>query len=204
MSIESSASRGIVILLILSVGVSLASYRFFVLGPVAAFPDFSDHLDNRWWAFMSHVGIAPLALFCGALQFASSIRNKFPAIHRNIGRVYVFCVLVGSISGLLLAVNAVGGIVASVGFSLLSVAWLAFTVQGWRMARARRFSAHRRWMIRSFALTFAAVTLRLYLPLFIVSGVGYAQASVFIAWISWVPNLLFAQWFLLRVPDVTD
>ncbi len=48
-------------------------------------------------------------------------------------------------------------------------------------------------MIRSFSLTFAAVTLRLYLPIGIMSGLTFEQIYVATAWISWIPNLLIAE-----------
>jgi HlyD family secretion protein len=41
---------------------------------------------------------------------------------------------------------------------------------------ARDIAAHRRWMVRNFALTFAAVTLRLWLPSAMASGVAFELA----------------------------
>jgi hypothetical protein len=48
--------------------------------------------------------------------------------------------------------------------------------------------------VRNFALTFAAVTLRIYLPLSNVVGIDFDVAYPVIAWIAWVPNLLVAEW----------
>ena len=48
-------------------------------------------------------------------------------------------------------------------------------------------------MIRNFALTFAAVTLRLWIPIFLTSGLSFEAAYPVIAWLSWVPNLLVAE-----------
>lgn len=180
----------------LSVLIALSSYRFLALGFALAFPDFGIHLDARWLTFVFHVGAAPIALIVGALQFNQSIRSKRPAIHRWLGRIYVAAVMVGGISGLGLAVNAIGGPLAGLGFGLLAVLWMVFSVQGVRMARARQFAKHRRWMIRSFALTFAAVTLRIYLAGFLIAGVEYGPASVYLGWMCWVPNLLVVQWWL--------
>ena len=88
---------------------------------------------------------------------------------------------------------------ASFGFGFLSLFWLGTTAQVIRFARARDFVAHRRWIIRSFAITLAAVTLRLYLPFFMIFGeMTYAQASVWVAWLCWVPNLAFAEWWIRR------
>ena len=72
------------------------------------------------------------------------------------------------------------------------------------MARAGRIAEHRQWMIRSFALTFAAVTLRLYLPvLFTVGNMDYFEASNYVAWLCWVPNILFAEVYLRRAKTRT-
>jgi len=57
---------------------------------------------------------------------------------------------------------------------------------------------HRRWMIRSYSLTLAGVTLRIYLPLSIASGIPFLDAYQAIAWACWVPNLLVVEWWLLR------
>jgi hypothetical protein len=50
-------------------------------------------------------------------------------------------------------------------------------------------------MIRSFALTFAAVTLRIYLPLAIIQNQGEFPLDAYraIAWLAWVPNLIVAE-----------
>jgi uncharacterized membrane protein YozB (DUF420 family) len=59
-------------------------------------------------------------------------------------------------------------------------------------------AAHRRWMYRSYALTFAGVTLRLYLPVAIFGPYGFAAAYAVIAWLCWAPNLFVAEWLLGR------
>jgi hypothetical protein len=53
-------------------------------------------------------------------------------------------------------------------------------------------------MIRNFALTFAAVTLRLWLPASVVSGVPFGIAYAIVAWLCWLPNLAVAEWMLGR------
>jgi len=97
--------------------------------------------------------------------------------------------------------------VASAGFGALGCLWLFAAYQGYRSAREGRFDAHRRWMIRSFALTFAAVTLRLDLPLLILSGAPFLPGYRLISFLCWVPNLLLAEAYLRgafgrRAPDL--
>jgi hypothetical protein len=48
-------------------------------------------------------------------------------------------------------------------------------------------------MVRNFALTFAAVTLRLYSPASMTAGIEFEVAYPYIAWICWVPNLVAAE-----------
>ena len=82
-------------------------------------------------------------------------------------------------------------------FGLLAVLWLAVTGQAVWLAMQRRIAEHRIWMIRSAALTFAAVTLRLYLPVLVVT-MGFDAGYVAVAWLCWVPNVIVAEWIIRR------
>ncbi len=188
---------------VLSILVALVSYRFLALGMDDAFPDFKDHIALRNLAFVTHVIASPIALFIGALNFFPMIRVKRPTLHRWMGRIYGVSILFGGISGLWLASGAVGGPIASAGFGLLAIVWMYTTAQAIRLAMAGNYVEHRKWMIRSFALTFAAVTLRLWLVVFFMSGFEYGPATVYIAWLCWVPNLIFAQWWISRTKNKT-
>jgi hypothetical protein len=116
-----------------------------------------------------------------------------------MGRVYLVAgVLVGGVSGLLLSRIAQGGWVAQLGFACLAVLWLYTGWRGYRAIRRGERGEHRRWMLRNHALTLAAVSLRLYIPLFLASGVPFQDAYPVIAWLCWVPHLLIAQWWLNR------
>ena len=55
-------------------------------------------------------------------------------------------------------------------------------------------------MIRNYSLTFGAVTLRIWLPLFIVLfGIERFEFSyAIIAWLAWVPNLILAELFIRK------
>ena len=61
---------------------------------------------------------------------------------------------------------------------------------------ARRFDEHRAWMIRSFALTFAAVTLRIYLPLIPLTDMPFIEGYRAISFLCWVPNLVIAELYI--------
>ncbi|MEQ8879328.1 MAG: DUF2306 domain-containing protein, partial [Cyclobacteriaceae bacterium] len=63
---------------------------------------------------------------------------------------------------------------------------------------AKKIEEHQRWMLRSYALTFAAVTLRLWLPALTGLGIAFIVAYKIISWLSWVPNLLVVEWLINR------
>ena len=183
---------------ILSVLIGLGSLRFLGLGLDLAFPDMLGHLLNRRTAFIFHVTAAPVALIIGAIQLFPKMRAAHKTRHRWLGRIYGVSVLLAGVSGLIIALNAAGGVSVAFGLGILSILWIATTTIAIIYAMKRNIALHRRWMIRSFALTFAAVTLRLYLLGFMAGGFTYTEASVYVAWLCWVPNMIFAEWWLRR------
>lgn len=181
---------------LIAILVALLSYRYVLnLPPV---PDVI--ASNRYRSFwlVLHAGFASTALLVGVVQFSNTLRQRKPAMHRWTGRIYVLSCLVGAVSGLVLAIGTSAGPTAGVGFGSLAVLWVVTNVLGWQRAVARQFAAHRRWMIRSWALTLAAVTLRVYIPLFEVAGLPEMPAYRAISFLCWAPNLLIAELMLLR------
>ena len=176
----------------LSAMVALVSFRYLVR--VGAAPDVvaGNAFVVPW--LVVHATAAAVALLLGPLQFLAAIRNRRPALHHWIGRIYILACIVAGIAGLVLAAGASTGWISSSGFGLLAIAWLVSTTRAWWLAWNGRYRKHREWMIRSFALTFAAVTLRIYLPLSAAfPAIGFEDAYRAISFLSWVPNLLVAE-----------
>ncbi|MGJ3232987.1 MAG: DUF2306 domain-containing protein [Oceanicaulis sp.] len=189
------ARLGLVILAVLAVVVALAALRYLAPGSPGAPPEV---LANRFVdPFLAiHAGSGALALAIGWMQFRPRLRARRPALHRAIGAVYVVACLSGGASGLLLAAGTSAGPVAAAGFGGLAVAWLLTTSTGLGLALSGRFAVHRRWMIRSYALTLAAVTLRLQLPAAAMLELDVSLAYPAIAFLCWVPNLIVAELWL--------
>lgn len=141
---------------------------------------------------LTHMIVGPIALLTGPWQFFPGLRARKPAVHRWTGRTYVAACIISGIGALFTAPYASGGPIASIGFTALAVLWLGTTFAGWRMAVARKFELHRLLMRFSYALTFGAVTLRIQIPLgFIFFGfTSYRDMSVWLAYTSWIPNVL--------------
>jgi uncharacterized membrane protein len=179
---------------VLSVAIAVFSARYLArVGPLV--PAITQNLFARPWLDV-HVAGAVTALLIGPFQFLPAVRARVPALHRWMGRTYVVACLVGGAGGLVMAFGSTAGPIATAGFGALAVLWLFTSLQAWRRAMARRFAEHRQWMIRSFALTFAAVTLRLYLPLAPLTDVSFIDAYRAISFLCWVPNLMVAEIYI--------
>jgi uncharacterized membrane protein len=188
---------------LLSLLVVLVASRYLAFDPSTYFPEQREVYVDRQVVLGLHIVGGMTALLVGPLQLARWFRARHVRVHRALGAVYVSGVLVGSVAGLVLATTAHGGPVAGLGFAGLAVAWATTTALAVHAVVHRRFQEHRRWMLRSFALTFAAVTLRLYLGVVGVLGLDFSTSYVVIAWLCWVPNLALALWWTSERRTVT-
>jgi uncharacterized membrane protein len=192
---------GYLALTVLSLGVAayaIGVYGFLPLG-VAVHPDMRASFEAHRVGLYAHVFASLVALAVGPFQFAARLRAARPALHRWLGRLYLGAgVLVGGSAGLYMAAYAFGGPLSRLGFACLALAWLYTGLRAYLAVRARNFAAHRRWMVRNFSLTFAAVTLRLWLPASVAAGVPFDLAYTVVAWLCWVPNLVAAELLLAR------
>lgn len=144
-------------------------------------------------AFYGHITTGSIVLLAGLFQFTSHPKNKI--LHRTFGKVYIFLVVfITAPAGLVMGYYANGGLTTKVSFVLLSVLWWLFTLQAWRKVKEGDYTAHRAFMIRSYALTLSAVMLRLdtFLAAWIFGLRGHEVYDV-IVWLSWVPNLIIVE-----------
>ena len=158
-------------------------------------------IETGWYlpAYYSHVLISGIILVIGFfLVFPAS--RKFPRTHRFLGYIYVMGILFFAGPGALgMSLFIQRGAWVLISFLLQSILWCYFTAVAFDRVRKKDIVAHREWMWRSYALTFAAVTLRLYI--FITSSgadLSSPKAYATLAWLSWVPNLLVAELLINR------
>ncbi|MDA2736299.1 DUF2306 domain-containing protein [Bacillus paranthracis] len=171
----------------------------FQTGLVKAKLMYGSKLSEFWYMMLFiHITTSIVALIIGPFTLSTKFRERNINRHRIAGRIYMVGILLGGISGLYLSFYATGGLVAKLGFGLLSVFWLTSAYQALHRVKNKKMKEHRNWMIRNYALTFAAVTLRIWLPLFIVLfGIEHFELSyAIIAWLAWVPNLIIAELFI--------
>lgn len=135
--------------------------------------------------------IPPLVL--GLIAFSTAARRASPRLYRWLGTVYCVGIWISAVTGFLLATANEHGVVARAGFGMLGIVWFVTTFYAYRTARAKDFVAHRVWMIRSYAITLAVVTVR---PMFLFGPPAGLEAEAWYqlaTWLCWVPNLAVAE-----------
>lgn len=170
--------------------------------------------ETHYLMLSAHILFGSVALITCSMQVWTWLRQKHPKVHRISGRLYVFLGVVPSgIFALVVSIMSTVGPDGKIGNVLLSLLWFATTFAGFLAARRHDFQAHRRWMIRSFALCWSIVVNRVWIVLLLVILLPFkdsyyggdtdalvADVAVASIWLSWIVNLMIAQWWLDRRP----
>jgi len=168
--------------------------------------------DLHYAALVVHVFTASAALLVGVMQLVPRIREH-GVLHRRLGRAFLLLGLVAfGLTGIPLALSTPNGDVTRYGILVPAVGWLVCAALGLAAIRGGRLAAHRAWMIRTFALTFFAMTARMVVPLLIAvqmpflddrspsavremvdSTIPYGQ------WLGWIIELAVAEYVIRRL-----
>lgn len=158
-------------------------------------------IASGWYLpfYYSHILVGGIILIAGLFQLQPLKYWWYKKIHRIGGYIYVIGILCFAAPGALvmsLFIDRGIGVLAS--FLIQGVLWFYFTAIAFHRIRQRMIIEHQKWMWRSYALTFAAVTLRIYIFLFSWGyNLNQPEAYATLALISWLPNLIVVE-FALR------
>jgi hypothetical protein len=162
-----------------------------------------DYIAIKPWriAFFVHVFTSILVLFAGFTQFFPYILKQYKKSHRTLGYVYIINILmVTGPASLLMSFYANGGTASIIGFVILAVLWILFTALALYFAIKKDFVQHQNFMIRSYALTLSAISLRLWKVFFAYcTDIPPMDRYRIIAWLGWVVNLIIAEMFIFRI-----
>ena len=170
-------------------------------------------------ALVVHVFTASAAVLLGVLQLVPRVRAR-RALHRRLGRAFlVVGVVAFGVTGIPLAVTTPSGDLTRYGILVPAVGWLVCAALGWTAIRQGRLAAHRAWMIRTYALTFFALTTRLLVPLLLALQLPFqsdrspdaVRALVehtipYGQWLGWMVDLAVAQYAIrqaARTPAIS-
>lgn len=152
-----------------------------------------------------HFAAGGILLALGPIQLIRAVRRRLPALHRWLGRVYIFSALLAGLGGLAFigAKGTIGGMPMNIGFGLYGALMVLAAVQAYRHARARRLDVHRAWAIRLFALAVGSWLYRMYYGFWMLLSGGAGHTANFDGWFDiimvfffYVPNLLVAEFFI--------
>ena len=188
--------------LIVMSSVSVALYALVVYGfldlGVAVHPAMKANFNAHPVGIYLHIFPSLIALVTGPFQFSDKLRLNQIQLHRLLGKIYLVCVLIGGLSGLYMAHFSFGGMVSHVGFLVLAILWITTGYKAYASIRRKNIKAHSNWMFINFALTFAAVTLRIGLGIGFGTGIPFDVFYPYLAWLCWVPNLVVALFMLSK------
>jgi len=152
-----------------------------------------------------HFAAGGIILVLGSIQLISSIRTRYPSIHRWIGRLYVLSSLLASIGGLLFIIvkGAIGGLVMNIGFSVYGLLMLISAIETYRHAAAGRIEKHRAWALRLYALAIGSWLYRMDYGFWLLLSDGLGHSDNFrgtfdrvMSFFFYISNLLMAEAFI--------
>jgi Predicted membrane protein (DUF2306) len=203
-----SRSRLINLLAGILMGGSIAAFGWVMatkIWPYMRFEHAQDFLSTKTddtlaithfqWAFYIHILSSWVVMMAGLVQMFPIVIRRWPRFHRVSGVVYLVLILIlAAPSGFVLGWYANGGLAARVGFSLQSVVWWGVTLAAWYEISRHRFQAHADMMLRSYAITLAAMSLRTesYI-MYYWFDTKPIETYLTVTWTSWVGNLLIAE-----------
>lgn len=206
-------------LLVTTVWISAGLFGLYILAFYAA-PLYSGNIE-RWNNMLPglytknspaatagiglHFAMGGIILMLGSLQLISAIRNRWPALHRWVGRVYVVASLLAAVGGVVFIIvkGTIGGAVMNLGFSLYGIAMFIAAVEAWRHAAAGRMAKHRAWALRLYALAIGSWLYRMDYGFWLLLADGLGHNNTFtgpfdqvMAFFFYIPNLLVAEAFI--------
>ena len=192
--------------LLVFIAIAYASYLLILLSlPYIHFERNVDFLKTKqliyhlkYWrvSFYIHVFTSPVVIISGLFQFNRWILKNHARIHRISGYAYILTVIfITGPAAFIMSLWANGGRIAQLSFVLLSILWILYTFLAYQHVKKGSIDRHAKWMLRSYALTLSAVTLRFYAYLFDVFNLdlGPKETYILLAYIAWIPNLLIAE-----------
>lgn len=143
---------------------------------------------------MGHVLLALPCILTGPFLFMERFRDDARAwIHRWLGYLYVVPVLISAVLGFWLAIHNTHGPMAQAGFSTLAIVWFSTTAIALAYALKRDWLRHRRWVLRSYVISLAVITVRFIPPPF---GMTKLEWYPYMTWVCWVPNAILGETYV--------
>jgi uncharacterized membrane protein len=152
--------------------------------------DLRPHFFLIRWFLLPHLSVGIIAMLAGPVQFSSRIRRKHPRFHRLLGRAYVVSILIAAPLAITMPVYLKQDKFYIAGTVVHAGSWFVCTLIAFLIARNRHIQQHRQWMIRSYALTFSFIVVRVFGHFVPLADPEFGMADAIITFI------------VLLVPDI--
>jgi hypothetical protein len=174
-------------------------------------------IRKAYFGLLLHIIGGTIGLLVGPLQFQQFIRKRTIKTHKVFGYIYYVGMVIGLIGSIWLVPFASGGMTNKFAFGILAMVWLVtnstafyYIVLCQRYTREVRIQLHREWMIRSYAATTGAITLRIWIFILLTFNLAvlklqYEEAFMemyrTVSWLGFVPNMIVAEVYIRMVYD---
>ena len=176
--------------------------------------DFAERYVAHPWLAYLHIAPGVLYLLGAPLQLSRRFRVKHYDAHRRLGRVLLLCALVGGLLALIFGLlHSWGGALEAIASLVFGVWFVVSLVLAFRAIRNDDVAAHRRWMIRAFAVGIGVGTIRIWVGLFTALTIARnggaedltlpGQTSFGVAfWLGFTMHVCVGELWLRRTPDL--
>lgn len=178
---------------------------YFVIDRVIPYSNFSIeqygnyYWPNKWW-LAGHLLGGMTALLIGPFQFSKNFRNKYLKTHRNMGKIYIIAIIIGSLCGMYMSFTVALQVNTawSIALFFLAFPWLISVLMAYRAIRFKRIVQHREWMIRSYVITFGFVLFRFLDEREITQSLmsEFGERGPTCIWLAWAVPLFLTEVFL--------
>lgn len=157
------------------------------------------YVGHPWLAYL-HIVPGTLYLVGAPFQLSRGFRRRHLRLHRRMGRAVL---ALGAVSGVFALAFGIpfsyGGFWQSAATGVFGTYFLVALGLAYRAVRDRRIAAHRRWMIRAFAVGLGVGTIRLWIGLFVgLGGTTLQDAFAPAFWLGLGLHALAAELWLRR------
>jgi len=185
-----------ILLAVLAIAIGLYPLLFLALGMHFDLLDSKSKeiLASTFWniAFYMHISFGGIALLIGWTGFMKNLRSRNIKVHRIIGKIYVISALLSAVAGIYIGFFSNGGLIASTGFISMGIIWFYTTGKAYLFIRVKNILAHEEMMLYSYAICFAGVTFRIWIPFLSFLFEDSDMVYKIVAWWCWIPNLYVA------------
>ena len=158
---------------------------------------FAEHRTLTRW----HIFPAGFFIVLAPLQFAGSLRRRFPVLHRWSGRFLLVSGSIAAVTGLWFGIFLpIAGIAESTIIALVGILFLVAIVRAFRAIRRSDVVSHREWMLRAFGVMMAVPATRLMGAVldvaFAPTGISSARLFVIDLWVTWALVIGMTEWWI--------